>query len=123
MVRLEREKQTLDVVDDQIGSPTWSADLAHGLVELGARGEAAPPILHYTNRGSVSWFGLAQAVFEQIGADPGRVRPTTTAAFPRPAPRPAYSVLDGSAWIEAGLRTPRPWREALDVALSEGFRE
>jgi dTDP-4-dehydrorhamnose reductase len=123
MVRLEGERETLAVVDDQIGSPTWSADLAAGLVELGSRPEPAPPVLHYTNRGEVSWFGLARAVFEELGADPNRVRPTTTDAFPRPAPRPAYSVLDGSAWITAGLRTPRPWREALRVAMSSGFRD
>jgi dTDP-4-dehydrorhamnose reductase len=121
MVRLEREKETLAVVDDQVGSPTWSADLAAGLVELGAREAAAPPVLHYTNSGAVSWFGLARAVFEEIGADPQRVRPTTTEAFPRPAPRPAYSVLDGSAWVAEGLTPPRPWREALTEAMSAGF--
>jgi dTDP-4-dehydrorhamnose reductase len=123
MVRLERERETLSVVDDQVGSPTWSADLAAGLVELGARPQAAPPVLHYTNSGAVSWFGLARAVFEEIGADPERVRPTTTEAFPRPAPRPAYSVLDGSAWLAAGLPAPRPWREALTVAMTSGFRD
>jgi dTDP-4-dehydrorhamnose reductase len=123
MVRLEGERDTIDVVDDQIGSPTWSADLAAGLVALGERAEPVPPVLHYTNRGAVSWYGLACAVFEELGADPNRVRPTTTDAFPRPAPRPAYSVLDGTAWIAAGLPTPRPWREALTVAMSRGFRD
>ena len=122
MVRLESERDTLSVVADQVGSPTWSADLAAGLVELGARDEPPPPMLHYTNSGQVSWFGLARAVFEEIGADPERVRPTTTDAFPRPAPRPAYSVLDGSAWIAAGLTPPRPWRDALDLAMKSGFR-
>jgi dTDP-4-dehydrorhamnose reductase len=123
MLRLEAERDTVSVVDDQVGSPTWSADLAAGLVELGARPEAPPPVLHYTNAGQVSWCGLARAVFEEAGADPARVLPTTTDAFPRPAPRPAYSVLDGSAWNEAGLTPARPWRDALTVAMSEGFRE
>jgi dTDP-4-dehydrorhamnose reductase len=121
MVRLEGERETLDVVDDQVGSPTWSADLAAGLVGLGAREGAAPPVLHCTNEGSVSWCGLARAVFEELGADPARVRPTTTEAFPRPAPRPAYSVLDGSAWDAAGLPGRRPWRVALTEAMREGF--
>ncbi|MGY1632316.1 dTDP-4-dehydrorhamnose reductase [Geodermatophilus sp. SYSU D01186] len=107
----------VSVVDDQVGSPTWSADLAAGLVALGARPEPAPPVLHRTDEGAVSWFGLARAVYEEVGADAGLVSPTTTAAFPRPAPRPAYSVLDGSAWRAAGLPAPRPWRTALHEAL------
>jgi dTDP-4-dehydrorhamnose reductase len=121
MVRLERERETVSVVDDQTGSPTWSADLADGLVALGARTEPAPPVLHATNAGSVTWFGFTRAIFEELGADPDRVHPTTTDAFPRPAPRPAYSVLDGSAWAEAGLPTLRPWRDALHAAMAEGF--
>jgi dTDP-4-dehydrorhamnose reductase len=123
MLRLEAERETVSVVDDQIGSPTWSADLAGGLVELGARPEAPPPVLHYTNSGQVSWCGLARAVFEEAGADAVRVLPTTTDAFPRPAPRPAYSVLDGSAWLTAGLTPARPWRDALSVAMTSGFRD
>jgi dTDP-4-dehydrorhamnose reductase len=122
MVRFEGERETLSVVDDQIGSPTWSADLAAALVELGARDGEVPPVLHYTNAGQVSWCGFARAVFEELGADPQRVQPTTTAAFPRPAPRPAYSVLDGSAWTAAGLPPVRPWREALAEAMRSGFR-
>ncbi len=121
MARLEHERDTVSVVDDQVGAPTWSADLAAGLVELGAREEPAPPVLHFTNSGRVSWFGLARAVFEELGADPERVLPTTTEAFPRPAPRPAFSVLDLSAWTAAGLPAPRPWREALHVAMQDGF--
>ena len=123
MLRLEAQHETLTVVDDQVGSPTWSADLAAGLVELGAREGAVPPLLHCTNEGQVSWCGFARAVFEEVGADPERVRPITTAEFPRPAPRPAYSVLDGSAWTAAGLPPMRPWREALTEALRGGFRD
>jgi dTDP-4-dehydrorhamnose reductase len=121
MLRLEAERETVSVVDDQVGSPTWSADLAAGLVELGARADAPPPLLHYTNTGQVSWCGFARAVFEEAGADPARVLPITTADFPRPAPRPAYSVLDGSAWDAAGLPGRRPWRQALSEAMREGF--
>jgi dTDP-4-dehydrorhamnose reductase len=123
MVRLERERDTVSVVDDQVGSPTWSADLAAGLVELGTREEAVPAVLHATNGGQVSWCGLARAVFEEIGADPARVLPITSAEFPRPAPRPAYSVLDGSAWAAAGLTPLPPWRESLHEAMRAGFRD
>jgi dTDP-4-dehydrorhamnose reductase len=113
----------LSVVDDQVGSPTWSADLATGLVALGDLPGAPPPVLHCTNSGAVSWYGLARAVFEELGADPDRVRPTTTESFPRPAPRPAYSVLDGAAWRAAGLPPMRPWRQALSAAMAAGFRD
>jgi dTDP-4-dehydrorhamnose reductase len=109
----------VSVVDDQVGSPTWAADLATGLVALGARPGPVPPVLHRTDAGAVSWYGLARAVYEEVGADPCLVSPTTTAAFPRPAPRPAWSVLDGSAWLAAGLPAPRPWRTALHLALRE----
>ena len=120
MARLERERETVSVVDDQVGSPTWSADLARGLVEVGARTGPVPPVLHYANSGRVSWCGFARAVFEELGADATRVLPVTTEAFPRPAPRPAFSVLDGAAWVAAGLPALRPWREALHEAMADG---
>ncbi|TFV64197.1 dTDP-4-dehydrorhamnose reductase [Geodermatophilus sp. DF01-2] len=118
MARLEREQETVRVVDDQVGSPTWAADLAAGLVAAGARAEPLPPVLHCANTGHVSWHGLARAVFAGIGADPARVIPTSTADFPRPAPRPGWSVLDLSTWLAAGLPPPRPWEAALTEFLT-----
>jgi dTDP-4-dehydrorhamnose reductase len=118
MVKLAGIKDTLDVVEDQRGSPTWSRDLAAGLLAL-AQARPAPGVYHCTNTGETTWYGLARAVFEEIGADPDRVRPTTTDRFPRPAPRPAYSVLSGAAWSAAGLPAPRPWRDALHAAFAE----
>ena len=112
-----RDGAPVSVVDDQVGSPTWAADLATGLVALGARPGPVPPVLHRTDAGAVSWYGLARAVYEELGVDPALVSPTTTSAFPRPAPRPAWSVLDGGAWLAAGLPAPRPWRTALHLAL------
>ena len=117
MIRLEGERDTVSVVDDQRGSPTWSADLAAGLVELG-RSTAPAGIYHCTNSGDTTWFGLTRAIFEELGASPDRVQPTTTDAFPRPAPRPVYSVLSAAAWQRAGLTPLRPWRDALRAAFS-----
>lgn len=117
MRRLEAERDTVSVVDDQIGSPTWVADLAGALIRLG-RMEQSPTVLHYVNTGMASWFDLAREVFRSCGADPERVRPTTSAAMPRPAPRPAWSVLSTQAWTAAGLPAPRPWREALADAMA-----
>src|SRR3954470_22167635 len=65
MIRLEAERETVSVVDDQVGSPPGSAALAAGLVELGARDQPAPAVLHFTNAGAVSWCGFARAVFEE----------------------------------------------------------
>ncbi|HEX5496012.1 MAG TPA: dTDP-4-dehydrorhamnose reductase, partial [Mycobacteriales bacterium] len=73
MARLESERDSLDVVDDQRGSPTWSRDLAAGLVALAGSG-APPGVYHCTNGGDTTWYGLARAVFEELGADPSRVR-------------------------------------------------
>jgi dTDP-4-dehydrorhamnose reductase len=117
MVRLEAERETLTVVADQIGSPTWAGDLAAGLIELG-RSRVPAGTLHLTNSGQASWFDLAQAVFELRGADPSRIHPITTAEFPVPAPRPAWSVLSTAAWTGAGLTAPRDWRAALAVSLA-----
>lgn len=119
MAGLEAAHPTITVVDDQRGSPTWSADLATGLLQLAAAEPMVPGgVLHATGGGDTTWRGLARAVFEELGADPERVLPTTTDAFPRPAPRPAYSVLSGAEWAAAGL-TPLPhWRQALATAFA-----
>jgi dTDP-4-dehydrorhamnose reductase len=118
MARLERERETVMVVDDQFGAPTWTAQLAAGIVELGRSPATAAGTYHCTNSASTTWFGFARAIFEELGAEPSRVRPTNTANFPRPAPRPAYSVLSDRAWRGAGL-TPLPhWRSALSQAFA-----
>lgn len=117
MLRLERERDTVDVVDDQLGSPTYAADLAAALLELAARPDA-PRLLHATNAGQASWFELARAVFAAVGADPARVHPCDSSRYPRPARRPAYSVLSPRAWHDAGLTPLRPWRLALRDALA-----
>ncbi len=122
MIKLEGVKDTLDVVDDQLGQPTWTGDLADRLVRLGQgalAGTAPAGVYHGTSGGETTWFGFTRAIFEQLGADPERVRPTTSAAFARPAPRPAYSVLGHDRWAKAGIEPIRNWREALAEAFPE----
>lgn len=116
MLRLEAEKETLDVVDDQRGQPTWSLDVARQIAAL-VRAEAPAGTYHATSSGETTWCGLARAVFEELGADPSRVRPTTTDRFPRPAPRPAYSVLGHDAWRRVGLEPIGDWRARLAQAF------
>ncbi|WP_336209675.1 dTDP-4-dehydrorhamnose reductase [Nonomuraea sp. LPB2021202275-12-8] len=110
MIKLAGTRPTVDVVDDQHGQPTWSADLADFLVRL-ARSELPPGIYHGTSAGETSWHGLAGEVFALLGADPARVRPVPGTAFPRPAPRPASSVLACTR-----CEPIRHWREALHAA-------
>ena len=109
--------ETITVVADQHGTPTWSRDLAKALWAL-AREDAPPGTYHCTNRGQTTWHGFTQAIFEELGADPARVQPTDSASFARPAPRPAYSVLSPRAWEAAGLPQMPEWR----TALAEAFR-
>ncbi|WP_020576478.1 dTDP-4-dehydrorhamnose reductase [Actinopolymorpha alba] len=116
MMRLESERETIDVVADQRGQPTWTADVAERLLALG-RAPAASGVFHATNSGEATWHELAQEVFRLLGADPDRVRPTTTDKFPRPAPRPAYSVLGHDRWAEFGIQPIREWRQALRAAF------
>ncbi|GAA2816575.1 dTDP-4-dehydrorhamnose reductase [Saccharopolyspora taberi] len=122
MARLEAERPELSVVDDQIGAPTWAADLAAGVLELAGRAASRQGperrVLHCTNSGRASWFEFARAVFEELGADPERVKPCSTEQFPRPAPRPAFSVLSGESWRASDLTPLRPWREALAAAFA-----
>lgn len=120
MIRLEGVKDTLDVVDDQRGQPTWTGDLADRLVRLGRAaldGAAPAGVYHGTNGGGTTWYGLAREVFRLLGADPDRVRPTSSAAFARPAPRPAYSVLAHDRLAAAGIEPLRDWRTAIGEAF------
>ncbi|MER5645322.1 dTDP-4-dehydrorhamnose reductase [Streptosporangium sp. NPDC002524] len=112
MARLERQGVDPDVVGDQFGQPTWAGDLAARIVDL-AGSEAPPGVYHATNSGRTSWCGLAREVFTLLGADPARVAEVSSKDFPRPAPRPAYSVLGHDGWRAAGLPPMRHWREAL----------
>ncbi|MFN2477921.1 MAG: dTDP-4-dehydrorhamnose reductase [Pseudonocardiaceae bacterium] len=121
MARMARGPDPVRVVDDQHGNPTWTADLADGLIALALVTDQVPGgVLHCVNAGATTWFGLARAVFAEVGADPARVRPCSTAEFPRPAPRPANSVLDTAGWAAAGLPELRHWRAALHAAVVAG---
>ena len=122
MLKLARERETVSVVTDQIGQPTWSKDLAsmvHTLVDSPLQSG----IFHGTNSGQTSWYEFAAVIFETAGLDPARVLPTTSADFQRPAPRPAWSILGHDAWNAHGFDAPRPWQEAFSEAWTAVFAE
>jgi dTDP-4-dehydrorhamnose reductase len=116
MIRMERERRTAEVVADQRGQPTWTVDVAGRLVAL-IRSRAAAGVYHATSSGEATWFDLAREVFRLLGADPGRVRATTSSSYIRPAARPSYSVLGHDAWADAGLAPIDDWRLSLRRAF------
>jgi len=123
VLRLAGQRETLDVVDDQHGQPTWARALARQLAGLGAAalaGTAPAGFYHGTAAGQTSWYGLARAVFAGAGLDPDRIRPTSSAAFPRPARRPGYSVLGHDRWAAAGVPVQPAWHAQLAEALEGG---
>jgi len=112
-LRLADGEGELQFVDDQHGSPTFTADLAPAVVTLGL--DRRPGIFHVTNGGATTWWGFVRAVLAEAGADPDRVKPIKTAELdpPRPAPRPAYSVLDNMALRISGLPALPDWQDGL----------
>ncbi|MGH3715044.1 MAG: dTDP-4-dehydrorhamnose reductase [Micromonosporaceae bacterium] len=120
MLRLATERDTVDVVDDQRGQPTWTGALARQLVSLGQAalaGDAPAGVYHGTASGETTWYGLARAIFAAAGHDPSRVHPTTSEKFVRPAKRPAYSVLGHDRWKLAGVAPQAAWQDSLRTAL------
>lgn len=117
MLKLADEKESIDVVDDQIGAPTYASDLAAVLVDLVRARRRG--LFHATNAGEVSWYGFARAIFEEAGNDPERIKPVSSEAMKRPANRPKCSVLDNFAMRESGLKLMRPWRSALAECVAE----
>jgi dTDP-4-dehydrorhamnose reductase len=123
MLRLGAEREELRVVVDQVGTPTWTGDLASAIAQF-VQSPINSGIYHFTNSGAISWYDFAVAIFEeaqQIGfpLQVKQVVPITTAEYPTPAPRPAYSVLSTQK-ISAILRHHPPhWRTALRQMLKQ----
>jgi dTDP-4-dehydrorhamnose reductase len=119
MLRLAREGRDIKVVDDQVGSPTYTADLARKLAQLVKTDHYG--LYHITNKGECTWYQFARKIWELSGLSPN-AEPTSTAAFGATATRPAYSVLDNAALQAIGLDDMQPWEEALAAYLEERSR-
>lgn len=110
MVRLAKERDTLSVVNDQVGQPTWTVDLADLIIRL-VEARASSGTYHGTASGQVSWHGFAQAAVAAAGHDPEMIKETDSAAFASAAPRPAYSVLGHEALEAVGVAPIGDWAE------------
>jgi dTDP-4-dehydrorhamnose reductase len=116
MIRLMKEKPSLSVVADQIGSPTYAADLARAILHILSADRFVPGIYHYSNEGRISWFEFALAIRELIDS-PTPVTPIPTEKFPTPAKRPHYSLLDKSHIRDVyGVDVPQ-WKDSLSVCI------
>jgi dTDP-4-dehydrorhamnose reductase len=119
MIRLGKERGEVGVVHDQVGSPTYTVDLAMFMVELMESDKYG--IYHATNSGVCSWYEFAVEIFKQAGMDV-QVKPLTSEQFPRPAARPKYSVLSKKMIEKQGLTPLRDWKEALAAYLDESAK-
>ena len=116
MLSLSKKNKELKVVNDQIGSPTYAKDLAKAIKEIIEKKSDKYGIYHVTNKGEVSWYEFAKKIFEIKNIEI-KVNSCTSEEFPRPAPRPHYSVLSNQKWIDAGFTPMRDYEEALKEYL------
>ena len=118
IVKLAKERGSLSVVDDQRGQPTWTKDRSDLILRLVAA-QVPAGTYHGTSGGDCTWFDFARAAVASAGLDPEVISPTDTASFPRPAKRPAYSVLGHDALTRAGVEPIGPWEERWAAAQDE----
>ena len=117
MMRLMSERQTIGVVNDQYGCPTYAADLAAAIMQIITSNKFVAGIYHYSNKGKISWYDFAKEIAQQINSN-CLVSGITTAQFPTPAARPSYSVLDTSK-ISSTFNIIIPeWKDSLKKCLS-----
>jgi dTDP-4-dehydrorhamnose reductase len=117
MLRLGTEHDSLGIIADQVGSPTYGVDLAGALLDIIVSEKEAYGIYHYSNEGAISWYDFAQAIFE-LGNVDVIVNPLKTSEYPTKATRPAFSVMDKTKIKTTfGIKVPY-WRDSLKIALS-----
>ncbi len=116
MMRLMKERPEIKVVNDQIGAPTYAADLAKACLDIIASGKWQTGIYHYSNSGKISWYDFAEAIKEMIGSK-CIVHPIPTTDYPTPAKRPKFSLLDTSKIKEVFDVNIPEWRKSLGICI------
>jgi dTDP-4-dehydrorhamnose reductase len=117
MLKLMSEREEINVVNDQVGSPTYAADLAAAIIKIITEGKWQPGIYNYSNEGVISWFDFATAIKEATGLT-CKLHPVPASQYPTPAKRPAWSVLDKTKIQQTFGIKPRDWKESLFTCLS-----
>ncbi len=118
MIRLMNEREEINVVNDQVGAPTYAADLADAILKIISSGNWVAGIYHFTNTGVISWYDFAVAIKEEIKSN-CRVNPISTSQYPTPAKRPAFSVLDTSKIETVYSIRMSHWRDSLKNCLAK----
>lgn len=116
MMRLMKERESINVVDDQIGSPTYAADLAQAIMHIISQGGEANGIFHYSNEGRISWYEFALAIKDLTGSR-CQVNPIPSSQYPTPAKRPQYSLLDKAKIASTFLLPIAQWRDSLEICV------
>ena len=116
MMRLMKEKESINVVEDQVGSPTYAADLAQVIMHIITQDAKAGGIYHYSNDGRISWYEFALAIKDLTGSR-CKVNPIPSAQYPTPAKRPHYSLLDKTKIASTFLVPISNWRASLEVCV------
>ncbi|MEO7309553.1 MAG: dTDP-4-dehydrorhamnose reductase [Chitinophagaceae bacterium] len=122
MMRLMKERDNLNVVGDQVGSPTYAKDLADAIIQIIVKSKVSvenwqPGIYHFSNEAEVSWFDFAVAIKEEIGSSCA-VNPIPTSAYPTPAKRPMYSLMDKSKFVATFQIPLQPWKNSLQACIN-----
>jgi dTDP-4-dehydrorhamnose reductase len=118
MLKLMSERDVLNVVNDQLGSPTYAADLAEAIMKIIGRGPSQGGIYHYSNDGIISWYDFAVAIKELSGSN-CTVNPIPTSQYPTPAKRPAYSVFDKTKIQEEFGIEVKEWKKSLEACIGK----
>ena len=117
MLRLAAERDEIGVVADQMGSPSFTFDIAAAIYRI-VVGRLSGTF-HVTNQGETTWYEFARTILEEAGDSPDKIKPIATADYGAPAPRPAYSVLDNAALRLADMPLLPHWRESLASLVKE----
>lgn len=119
MMRLGMEKSELNVVCDQVGTPTYAGDLARALATIATAPQPVYGVFHYSNEGATSWYDFTKTIHDLAGITACRVNPIPTSQYPAPATRPAYALLDKTKIKQAyGLRIPY-WVDSLRKCVAQ----
>ncbi|MBS1947561.1 MAG: dTDP-4-dehydrorhamnose reductase [Bacteroidetes bacterium] len=118
MMKLMRERESINVVNDQIGSPTYAYDLAKDILNIASSREFVPGIYHYSNDGEISWYDFAVAIKQAIESN-CKVYPIPSSKYPTPAKRPHYSLLDKTKICATYHVQLKEWKESLLLCISK----